>query len=424
MQNNLYSIIKKLWPINRSLTGKGNFQTLKILKLVNSSLKIKYFKSGDEVYDWVIPKVWDVSEAWISNSKGEKIIDYKNNNLHLISYSQPINKKLTLNKLSKNLFFLKDNKSAIPYLTSYYKKKWGFCLSYNQYKNLKNEKFKVFINSKFKEGKMHYGEIFLKGSSKKEIFFSTYICHPSMANNELSGPALLIYLSKFVQNLKNKKFSYRFIFIPETIGSIAYINKHFKSMKKNILCGFNVSCVGDHRSYSFIPSISGNSFADFIAKETLKKNKINFKHYSWLDRGSDERQYCSPNVDLPFVSLIRSKFGTYKEYHTSQDTLENVVTKKGLKGSFELYKKLVKKIEKQIFFKSLYKCEPMMQKRNLYHNINNINVSKLTQDMMNVLSYCNGKRSNEQITSLCKISNKNSNKIFSILLKNKLIKKI
>ena len=220
---------KKLFPIYRSITGAGVVKTLRILKKEVKGLKIKHIKSGTKVFDWKISPEWNVKNAYVKDKNGKKIIDFKKNNLHLVSYSKPINKFVTKKKLIKHLHFLKKQKKAIPYVTSYYKKYWGFCLSYNDYKKLiknykDNEKFFVKIKSKFKNnGKLHYGELFIKGKEEEEILISTNICHPAMANNELSGPLVAIALAKYFKKFRKINKSIRFLFLPETIGSIAYI---------------------------------------------------------------------------------------------------------------------------------------------------------------------------------------------------------
>ena len=201
--NQIYNLAKELWPLHRSITGLGVRKTLKILKKKNNLLKIKSFPSGKKVFDWIIPAEWEINKAWIKNPKGKKIIDIKNNNLHLVSYSQPVRKKLSLIKLQKFLYSLKKQPNAIPYVTSYYKKKWGFCLKNSQRKKLKKGIYQVYVDSKFlKKGKLNYGEIYIPGKLKKEIFLSTYVCHPSMANNEISGPAVAIFLSKWIKKKK------------------------------------------------------------------------------------------------------------------------------------------------------------------------------------------------------------------------------
>ena len=226
--NKIFKLAKKIFPFNRSLTGPGNVLTLVELRKIFKDLKIKKIKSNLKVFDWKVPLEWNVTKAIISEINGKVVIDFKKNNLHLISYSQPVNREISFKELKKYLFYLKKIPNAIPYRTTYYNKNWGFCLSYNQFKTLKKKKYKVEIRSEFKKGFMHYGEVLIKGKSKKEILLSTNICHPSLANNELSGPTVLIYIAKFIKKLRQRRFSYRIIFLPETIGSIAYLKKNFQ----------------------------------------------------------------------------------------------------------------------------------------------------------------------------------------------------
>ncbi len=422
----IYRLIENLWPINRSLTGDGNRLTLKNLKKINKNLVIKEVKSGTKVFDWQIPLEWNVKKAYIKVLETEKkIIDFNNNNLHLMGYSEPVKKIFTLDKLKKNLNFLKTKPNTIPYTTSYYKKNWGFNLSYNNFKKLeKKNRYLVHIDSKFKKGKMSYGEIYLKGSSKDEILISTYICHPSMANNELSGPCLSIYLSKWLSNLKKRKFSYRFIFIPETIGSINYINKNLKKIKKYVKTILNITCVGDNKNTSILPSKYENTFVDRVLLKVLKKNKIKYKKYNWLDRGSDERQYMSAGVDIPTISLMSSKYREYDEYHTSDDNL-NFISHKGLLKSFNLYKKLILELEKIELPVSKFLCEPNLSKRNLYpdHKLSKKNklFKKYSKNLLNFLSYSDGKNSLEDISNYINLSLNDTKKISIILKKKKLI---
>ena len=414
---------KKLWPLNRSITGKGVIQTLKILKSYNNKLKIIKFKSGKKVFDWTIPNEWDVYEAWIKDDNGKKIVDFKKNNLHLVGYSSSIKKKLFLKQFINRLHFHKNQPNAIPYVTSYYKKNWGFCISYNQLKKFdKKKKYKIYIDAKFKKGFLNCAEIYLPGKSKKEIIFSTYICHPSMANNELSGPIISIFLSKWLKNFKNRKWSYRFIFAPETIGSIAYLSKNFKKLKKNVIAGYVLTCLGDERSYSFLPSKFEYSISDKIAREVLKKNVKSYKEYSWLESRSDEIQYCSPGIELPIASLMRSKYGEYPEYHTSLDTFGRVVTLNGLKGSLSLLKKIVYEFEKSKFPIAKYLCEPQLGKKGLYPNLSKKNTIKIdTRLIQYFLSFSDGKNSLLDIAKKCEVSMSKILEIEKILKKKKLI---
>ncbi len=411
---------KKLWPINRSLTGAGVDSTLLLIKQ-RLPIKILNFNSGEKVFDWKIPKVWNLKEAWIKNKSNQKIIDFSSNNLHIVGYSQNINKTLTFKELKKKIHTLKDQPKAIPYVTSYYKKDWGFCLQYNKFKKLKDDKYKVYINSSFKKGKLKIGELLIKGETKKEVLISTYICHPSMANNEISGIVVSTKLAQWIKK-KRRKFTYRFLFLPETIGSIAYLSKNFKILKKNVIAGYVLTCIGDNRNYSVLESKQKNSLSDVIAKKILRK-KRNAKIYNWSSRGSDERQYCSPGIDLPVASLMRTKYGEYPEYHTSLDQIGNVITKKGLKGGFEFAKEVLESLEKQMFPKSRTFCEPFLSKKKIYPTLSKKgSVDKSLSKKLEYLSYCDGKKSLVEIANCLNLDLKNSREIIQFLKKNNLIK--
>ena len=348
---------KDLFPICRSLTGSGVRQTLKYLKKIVPEIKLKNVKSGQKVFDWKIPLEWNVKDAYILNLKSKKkFAEFKKNNLHLMGYSQPVNKIVKFNELKNKIFSNKRYPNQIPYMTSYYEKKWGFCLSYNQLNKLPKGDYKVHVNSTLRKGKMDYGEVLIKGKSKREIFFSTYICHPSLANNELSGPLLTTFLiSQIKKNFKKTKFSYRFIFIPETIGAIAYIKKNLKVLRKNMLAGYVISCVGDDRNYSHVESRMGNTLADQSLEASFIGLK-NSKKYSFLKRGSDERQYCSPGIDLPVAGFCRTRYGDYPEYHSSADNL-NLINKNGFKGSYDIMMNIIKSFELGLYPINIIKCE-------------------------------------------------------------------
>ena len=425
--NKYYNIAKtKLFPITRSLTGQGVRKTLNIIKKEFPKLKIKKLKSGTKVFDWNIPEEWNVTDAYVIDKYNNKIIDFKRNNLHLIGYSIPIKKNLSKKELFKNLYFLKNQPKAIPYITSYYKRRWGFCISYDEYKILdkrysSNDKFKVVINSNLnKKGNLNYGELILKGKSKKEILISTYICHPSMANNELSGPIVSMGLINYFQNKKLNK-TLRFLFIPETIGSISYLSKNIKYLKENVIGGYNLSCIGDERQHSCMFSKYQNSPSDEAVIEAYKSLKIkNYKVYSFLKRGSDERQYNSPGIDLKISSIFRTKYGEYPEYHTSLDNF-NLVTLKGCLGGFNVARKSIKILLERIYPKCKIMCEPQMGKRGLYPTLSSKNIKKLTKSYMNFLQYADGTNSLEKISNLIKLDLNSVRKIHSILFKNNLI---
>jgi len=417
---------KKLFLIKRSLTVDGVKKTLNIIQKELPKLKIKKFKSGTKVFDWNIPEEWNVTDAYVIDKYNNRIIDFKKNNLHLVGYSIPIKKNITKKELFKNLYFLKNQPKAIPYITSYYKRRWGFCISYNEYKILDkryslNDKFKVVINSNLnKKGNLNYGELILKGKSKKEILISTYICHPSMANNELSGPIVSMGLINYFKNKKLNK-TLRFVFIPETIGSISYLSKNLKYLKENVIGGYNLSCIGDERQHSCMFSKYQNSPSDEAVIEAYKLLKIkNYKVFPFLKRGSDERQYNSPGIDLKISSIFRTKYGEYPEYHTSLDNF-NLVTLKGCVGGFNVARKSIEILLERIYPKCKIMCEPQMGKRGLYPTLSTKNEKKLTRSYMNFLQYADGTNSLEKISNLIKLDLKSVRKIYQILFKNFLI---
>ena len=441
---NLINFGKELFPICRSITGKGTLATLKKIKSLQlQNLKIKKISSDSKVFDWKIPHEWNITDAHVIDKNSKKIIDFKLNNLHIVNYATPQKKRVKKSELLKRLHFIKDFPDAIPYVTSYYKKYWGFCVTkkhFNQIsKDYKNKDyFDINISSKFnKHGNLNYGELLLPGKSKKEILVSTYVCHPSMANNELSGPLLSIALAKYYLKKKKLEKSLRFIFIPETIGSISYINKNIKKIK-NIILGLNLTCVGDDKKFSLLTTKYKDTYLDKLCVDAYKTMGLKVKKYSFLDRGSDERQFSSPGIDLPMISMMRSKYGNYKEYHTSKDDF-NFVTANGLLQSLKIHKhvlnKLIKTDENRIYLGriknykinknnpiSILKCEPNMGKRGLYHLLGTRGIKKSTKDLMNFLQYSDGANTLEQISDLIKINFKKTKSIYLFLKNKKLVK--
>lgn len=389
----IHNFAKQLWPINRSITGEGVRATLNQITQHLPNLEIKSVPSGTEVFDWVVPKEWHPTEAYIITPKGDKICDFKVNNLHLLGYSTSFNGNIKLEDLKEHLYTLPEQPEAIPYITSYYKERWGFCLSQNQFNQLEDGDYYVKIEAKQFDGVLNYGELIIPGKSQEEVFISTYICHPSMANNELSGPTVVTFLAKWLSDLSERHYTYRIVFIPETIGSITYLSLNYNEMKQKVISGFNVSCVGDDRAYSYLPSRDGNTLSDDIAKHVLKHIDPGFKSYTWLDRGSDERQYCAPGIDLPIASIMRTKYGQYPEYHTSLDDLETVVTPKGLDGGYWAIRRAIEAIEKNKKYRVTVFCEPQMGKRGLYPTLSAKKSSEQVRLMMNLISLCDGQNS-------------------------------
>lgn len=387
----MYELAKELFPIPRSITGQGFRDSLEILNKTlggGGIIKFHSIKSGTKVFDWIVPDEWNVKEAYILTPEGEKICDFKKHNLHLVNYSEAINKEIELEELQNHLYSIEEMPDAIPYVTSYYKRRWGFCITHNERKKLKKGKYKVFIDTKHdKNGVLNYADFILPSTqnSKDEILISTYLCHPSMANNELSGPVVAIFLAKWLLNLKERRYNYRFVLIPETIGSIAYLSKHLEHLKKHVKAGFVLSCLGDDKAYSLIHTPKENTLSDKVALHTLK-NKENFKAFSFLDRGSDERQYNAPLVNLGIVGVCRSKYLEYKEYHTSKDDL-NFISSKGLSGGLRAMEEILLNLEINAVYENTLVCEPNLGKRGLYHTLSTANDIPLA---CNFLAYCDG----------------------------------
>lgn len=388
----IYKWVTDLFPINRSITGPGVRETLKYIQDIIPQLEIFEVPTGYKAFDWEVPEEWFIDEAWIEDEAGNKIVDFKNNNLHVVGYSIPVDKWMSLEKLNEHLYTLPNQPDAIPYVTSYYDKKWGFCITHQQKQNLEPGQYRAVIKSQLIHGVLNYGELILPGKSAKEIFLSTYICHPSMANNELSGPAIAMALVNWLKQLTDRNYTYRIIFIPETIGSIVYLSKHLEKLKQQVYAGFNMTCLGDNRCYSYLPSRNGNTISDRVAKHVLAHIDPNFKQYTWLQRGSDERQYCAPGVDLPVASIMRSKFHHYPEYHTSKDNLE-LVCPEGLAGGFNALKSAIEILENDKNYLVTVYGEPQLGKRGLYSNTSIKGSTNATQLMMNLISYCDGKHS-------------------------------
>ncbi len=417
----IHSLASALWGFDRSLTGDGVRQTLHAIREHIPDLQIREIPTGTQVFDWEIPREWKVNNAWIITPSGEKICDFKSNNLHLVGYSVPVQRKLLLPELQRHLHSLPNQPNAIPYITSYYEERWGFCLTQNERERLVDGEYEVFVDSKLFEGSMTYGELIIPGDSSKEVFLSTYVCHPSMANNELSGPSVMTFIAKWLLSEKNRKYTYRIVFVPETIGSIAYLSGNLEDLKNNVIAGFNVSCIGDERAYSYMPSRNGDTLSDKAAKHVLTHTDANFISYEWKDRGSDERQYCAPLVDLPISGILRSKWLAYEEYHTSLDDLETVVTPKGLEGGYKALKNALEVIERHCFPIVTTPCEPQLGRRGLYPTLSDKNTKGDIRLMMELLTWSDGTKSLIEIADICGVPVWELYSIVDVLVSNGLL---
>lgn len=394
----MHRLCEKLFPICRSITGDGFRESLDILKNELDLQDLKTFEvpTGTKCFDWEIPKEWNIRDAYIIAPDGTRICDFKTSNLHVVGYSTPIDREVSLEELQQHLYSLPEQPNAIPYITSYYKERWGFCIPEHEREKLIPGQYKVYIDSDLKDGSLTYGELIIPGESKEEVFISTYLCHPSMANNELSGPIVTAFIAKWLSNLQARKYTYRIVIIPETIGSITYLSRNYQTMKENIVAGFNISCIGDDRVYSYLPSREGDTLADTVATHVLKHSHPEYISYSFLDRQSDERQYCSSGIDLPVCSVMRSKYGCYPEYHTSLDDLK-LVTPSGLLGGYTVLKTILESLEMNETLCTTVLCEPQLGKRGLYPTISTKESHSIVKNMMNFLAYCDGCKTNLEI---------------------------
>jgi aminopeptidase-like protein len=388
----MHGLAQRLFPLNRSITGEGVRQTLAIIRDYLPLLTANEVPSGTQCFDWIVPQEWQVDEAFIETPAGDRIADFSSNNLHLVGYSIPVDKEMRLAELDAHLHSLPDQPEAIPYVTSYYKENWGFCLPHVQRSALPEGTYRVVIRSRLFAGSLTYGELFLPGQTQEEVLISTYICHPSMANDQVSGPVVATFVAEALSRLEQRRLSYRFVFAPETIGAIAYLSRRCDHLRERVIAGFNVCCIGDDGDYSYLASRNGNTLADRIASHVLQHLFPEHKRYSFLERGSDERQYCSPGVDLPLCVLMRSKFGTYPEYHTSLDNLD-LVTPSGLQGGYRLVSNCLDCLENDVTLKVATPCEPQLGKRGLYPNLSVRGNGVTVRERTNLLAYADGKSS-------------------------------
>ena len=384
----MYGWAQDLFPIHRSITGLGVRDTLAYLGNLLPGLTVHAVPTGTQAFDWIVPYEWTIRDAYIADEAGNKVVDYNNHNLHVLGYSEPVDAWLSRAELDAHLYSLPEQPDAIPYITSYYERRWGFCLTHHQRAALPDGQYHAVIDSNLQPGVLNYGELIIPGQEESEVLLSTYICHPSMANNELSGPVVTAALAQWLQSLENRRYTYRIVFVPETIGAIVYLSKNSAYMMQKTVAGFEVSCVGDDRAYSLLPSRKGGTLADRVAEQTLKQRGVNYSHYSFLNRGSDERQYCSPLIDLPMVSVMRTKPGYFPEYHTSLDDL-SVISPTGLEGAFEVIQSCLQALEVNYVYKATVPCEPQLGRRGIKPSLSTKNVV-VPRTIMNVLAYADG----------------------------------
>ena len=387
----LHDVAKQLFPLNRSITGDGVRQTLAIIGEHLPGLTVHEVPSGTAVLDWTVPDEWNVHSAHLDGPDGTRVVDFADCNVHLVSYSTPVDVRLPLAELQAHLHSDAEHRSAIPYVTSYYNRTWGFCLTQEQRETLPEGEYHAVIDATLEPGSLTYADLVIPGEVADEVLITTYICHPSMANNELSGPMVALGLARWLQSLPSRRYTYRFVFEPETIGAITYISEHLDHLRKRVVAAVNLTCIGDDGDYSYLASRLGNTAIDRIARRIVRTRPQPVE-YSYLDRGSDERHYGMPGVDVPMISLMRTKYGVYPEYHTHLDDL-TVVTPSGLQGGLDLVRDCIVVLEAAQYYRSTVLGEPQLGRRGLYHTMHARTVSNEILLRTNVLAYADGQHS-------------------------------
>ena len=383
-------LMRQLWPICRSITGPGVRETLDIL---GASVPLERYASpsGSQIYDWTVPPEWSIRDAYILDPNGTKIVDFQRNNLHVVGYSEAVDIELALSELQQRLHSIPDLPDAIPYITSFYKRNWGFCLSDRQRKNLKPGRYRCVIESTLDpKGRLDFAQAHL-GAGPEEILFSTYICHPSMANNELSGPVVQSTLLKLLAGLKGRRLGYRGAFTTETLGTLCFLSRFEKEIKANVSGGCVISCVGDDGPFTFVRSRIGSARSDRLFVHTIKHansdSKIDIR--DWYPIGTDERQYCSPGFNLPMGSFSRSRFEDFPQYHTSLDNFD-FVSEQGLQRSLTTLLRACQAFEMNLYpVRTNPYGEPQLGKRDLY-STDRTSASRLTIELLFILGYADG----------------------------------
>lgn len=391
MKQELEKYFDLLWPICRSITGNGLRESMRILREI-IPLELIEVPTGTIVYDWTIPREWNIRSAYILTPDGKRIADLSVNNLHVVNYSTPVDRDISYEELKKHIHTIPEIPGAIPYITSYYKENWGFCLSHDEWNSLPQTGiYHVHIDSTLEDGLLTYAQCVLKGETEEEILFSTYLCHPSMANNELSGPLAAAFLYQKIAALPNRRYTYRFLFAPETIGVIAFLAKFGEELKKNLVAGYVLTCCGDPGNFTYKRSKHRTSLADRAAEHILLRKKLPHSVIEFAVGGSDERQFCSPGFNMPVGSLMRTPYQRYKEYHTSFDN-KSFISFHALEETVNTYLAIVKLLELNYKYKNVIShCEPQLGKRGLYpSSINPVFDRDATHRLLHFLSFADG----------------------------------
>lgn len=391
----MYRLIEQLYPICRSITGDGVRATLDIVKQ-HIPLDVREVRSGTQVFDWIVPKEWNIRGAYIKDSKGRTVVDFNDSNLHVLNYSTPVRKTVSLDELKQHLFTSEEHPDWVPYRTSYYRENWGFCMAHSRYLDLEDGDYQVSIDATLENGSMTLGELVIKGQSSEEILVSTHTCHPSLCNDNLSGIALCTFLAKQLMDSR-PRYTYRFLFIPGTIGSITWLALNEDKLV-NIKTGIVVTLVGDSSPFTYKKTRSGDTELDAAVLHALEHSVDSYDVRQFIPYGYDERQYSSPGINLQVGCLTRKPFGEFPQYHTSADNLDFIKPDK-LAEAFVVYQRVFAILEGNRTYRNLNpKCEPQLGRRGLYENTGGENERQLNQmAILWVLNYSDEKHSLLQI---------------------------
>lgn len=389
IEDEIEQYFDRLWPILRSITGEGVRRTHDILSELVPFERIEV-PTGTQVFDWTVPREWVVREAYVVRPDGERILDVRENNLHLLNYSAPFRGRVSRRELDEHLYSLPDKPDAIPYVTSYYNERWGFCVRHAERERLPDGEYEVVADTELVDGSMTLSEAVLPGESDREVLISTYTCHPSLANNELSGPLVAAFLFRRLAALERRRYTYRFVFLPETIGSITYLSLRGEHLREKLVAGYVVTCIGDPGPFTYKFSKRSDTLADRAAEFVIRRHAPDGAQFlPFFPTGSDERQYCSPGFNLPVGSITRTIYARYPEYHTSLDN-RDFISFRAMAESVDLYFEVCRVVDGNRRFRNLSPYgEPQLGKRGLYapvgHALGDLNLAVLW-----VLTYSDG----------------------------------
>jgi aminopeptidase-like protein len=359
----MHELATELYPICRSITGDGVRETLRRLQAV-IPLAIHEIPSGSRAFDWIVPREWNIKDAYIKNSAGKRVVDFQECNLHVLGYSVPVHARLPLAELRAHLLSIPEQPDAIPYRTSYYKETWGFCLAHNRLVTLPEDEYEVLIDSSLTDGALTYGECYLEGDSGDEILISTHVCHPSLANDNLSGIAVATFLVRSLLTA-SRRYSYRVLFIPGTIGAIAWLARNEQCLSR-IKHGLVLANVGDAGDLTYKKSRRANTEVDRAVVNVLRHGSRKHSVRDFTPYGYDERQFCSPGINLPVGCLSRTPHGEFPEYHTSKDDL-TFLKAAALGDSLGVCLAVLRVLEgNRVYVNQSPKCEPQLGRRGLY----------------------------------------------------------